>query len=105
MGKISKLGLCFLHFISLASTIDGSDLPPKSINEAADFFESQFKQIMEDLKVKEIEVRKNAVHGIGIGLFKKWTLKFKLPSDGVDRDSGGESGHLLKMSLMALGSF
>ena len=28
-----------------------------------------------------------------------------LPSDGVDRDSGGESGHLLKMSLMTSGSF
>ena len=28
-----------------------------------------------------------------------------VPSDGVDRDTGGESGHLLKMSLLALGSF
>ena len=24
-----------------------------------------------------------------------------LPSDGVDQDSGGESGHLLKISLLA----
>ena len=30
---------------------------------------------------------------------------FIIPSDGVDRDSGGELGHLLKMSLLALGSF
>ena len=28
-----------------------------------------------------------------------------LPSDGVDRDTGGESGHLLKMSLLAFGAF
>ena len=28
-----------------------------------------------------------------------------LPSDGADRDTGGESGHPLKMSPLALGSF
>ena len=28
-----------------------------------------------------------------------------VPSDGVDRYSGGESGHLIKMSLLALRSF
>ena len=32
-------------------------------------------------------------------------VKLSIPSDGVDRDTGGESGHLLKMSLLALGSF
>ena len=29
----------------------------------------------------------------------------EVPSDGVDRDSGGESGHRLKISLLALRSF
>ena len=30
---------------------------------------------------------------------------YLIPLDGVDRNTGGESGHLLNMSLLALGSF
>ena len=44
--------------------------------------------------------------GILCGLrFQASHPKPHIPSDGVDRDIGGESGQLLKMSLLALGSF
>ena len=41
----------------------------------------------------------------GTFLTNNTILQTELPSDGVDRDTVGESGHLLKMSLLALGSF
>ena len=42
---------------------------------------------------------------VGERVLREWSFKREVPSDGVDRDSGGESGHLLEMSLLALGSF
>ena len=40
-----------------------------------------------------------------IGMKEKGLEEKEVPSDEVDRDSGGELGHLLKISLLAIGSF
>ena len=55
MKEFSKMDICFLVIVLLALPIGGSKTPLLSMQEAADFFQSQFSQIFEDLNEKEIQ--------------------------------------------------
>ena len=52
------------------------------------------------LEIDSPWAEKKSLYSAAIIIF----LRIIIPSDGVDRDSSGESGHLLKMSFLALGS-